>query len=37
MTRRNLYKHIISTNWRGIETKIKQFKKKKYDDKKRNE
>ena len=36
MTRRKLYNHIISSNWREINTKIKQFKKKQYDDKKRN-
>ena len=28
MTRKKLYDHITSTDWRGIATKIKDFKKK---------
>jgi len=37
MSRKQLYEHIISTDWRGINSKIKQFKKKKHNDRKRNE
>ena len=28
MTRKKLYEHFISTNWRGLASKIKEMKKK---------
>ena len=34
--RRKIYKHLILVNYMGITDKIKQFKKRKHHDKKRN-
>ena len=34
--RRNIYKHLISNNYMGITDRIKKFKKRKHNDRKRN-